>query len=201
MRNFIFFIFLAACTPGPPVEAPSTSQAEAAAPQSGVEVAQAKFVVGIRTQTKGDLRRRFEDGSELVISHWAIVLSAVEVHLCEEAAWKRAFIGTAYAHVSNSITRLGTPVAEDLLMGTGGAKVVGEIGPPTGNYCRAYAVFTRADNDVMNFTLFSDADLLGHTAVIRGELIQPNMPPTPIEWVWDGVQVSPLELNSHGQPH
>jgi hypothetical protein len=197
MRNFIVFILLSACTSSPPNGAPSTSQSGAdSVPQGETEIAQAKFVVGVRTQTQGDLRHRFDDGSELVISQWAIVLSAVEVHLCEEAAWKRVFIGTANAHVSNSITRLGTPVAEDLLMGTGGAKVVGEIAPPIGNYCRAYAVFTGADDDVMNFTSFSDADLLGHTALIRGELLQPNMAPTPIEWAWDGVQVAPIALDA-----
>lgn len=194
MRNFIFFILLSACTSdGPPSPAGGGS---VPVPQGETEIAQAKFVVGVRTQTQGDLRRRFEDGSELVISHWAIVLSAVEVHLCEEAAWKQVFIGTAYAHVSNSITRLGTPVAEDLLMGTGGAKIVGEIAPPTGTYCRAYAVFTGADDDVMNFTSFSDTDLLGHTALIRGEWIQPDMAPTPIEWTWDGVYLAPIELDS-----
>lgn len=197
MRNFIVFILLSACTASPSDEAAPTPQGELARiPQSELEIAQAKFVVGVRTQTKGDLRRRFEDGSELVISDWAVVQSAVEVHLCEEAIWKRAFIGTAHAHVSNSITRLGTPVAEDLLMGSGGAKIVGEIGPPTGTYCRAYAVFTPADDDVMNFTSFSDVELLGHTALIRGEWTQPNQPATSIEWAWDGVYVAPIALDS-----
>ncbi len=191
MRNLIFFILLASCTSNPPEESTPAPQNEVE-----VEVAQAKFVVGLRTQTVGELSRRFDDGSVLTISQWAIVLSAVEVHLCEEAAWQSLFIGTAHAHVSNSITRLGTPVAEDLLKGSGGAKIVGEIGPPPGNFCRAYAVFTPADDDVLNFTAFSDTDLLGHTAIVRGQLTRPGMEPIPIEWFWDGNEVITIDLDS-----
>lgn len=193
MRNLIFFIMLASCTSSAPEEPTPAPQNEG---EGEGEVAQAKFVVGLRTQTVGELSRRFDDGSVLTISQWAIVLSAVEVHLCEEAAWQRFFIGTANAHVSNSITRLGTPVAEDLLRGTGGAKIVGEIGPPLGTFCRAYAVFTPADDDVLNFTAFSDTDLLGHTAIVRGEFVPPGVDPIPIDWVWDGNEVRTIDLDS-----
>lgn len=188
MRYLPLIVVLSACsvessrTPSPPATVEMEPQV-------------AKFVIGTRTVTDGPLEHRYEDGTELVVESWTVVMSAVELHLCETSWWRRALVGDAWAHVSDSTTRLGTPVAEDVTRGTGGARIVGEVAPPRGVYCRAYAVFTPADDDVMNYAMVSQAEVEGHTALVRGHVKASGGEPVPFEWSWDGVKAVSIALD------
>ena len=185
MKRLLPILFVLGCSSPPPPPDPE-----------GVdeEVPQATFVVGMRTAFEGPLSRTFEDGSKLEITQWTVVLSAVEVHLCESASVWDLLVPPVWAHVSNSTTRLGTPAAEDLTMGTGGARIVGEIAPPIGTYCRAYAIYTPADDDVLNFGRVSDADLLGKTAVIQAAWTPADQPTQSVVWTWEGTKAVAIDL-------
>lgn len=189
MRRSIFILALFTACDRPPASPPKRE------PTPESEVAQAKFVVGLRTKFEGPLTRTFDDHTRLEIDRWTVVMSAVEVHLCERSSLWSLFESQAWAHVSNSTTRLGTPSAEELTLGTGGARIIGEIAPPLGDYCAAYAVYTPADADVMNDTPFPDDVLIGHTAVISGTLARPNAVPEKFVWTWDQTRAVRIELD------
>ncbi|MEZ4458800.1 MAG: hypothetical protein R3E66_03545 [bacterium] len=186
MRKLLPILIVWGCSNSPPPPAMPDGVEE--------EVPQATFVVGTRTAFEGPLTKTFEDGSQLEITQWTVVLSAVEIHLCETASVWELLVPNAWAHVSNSTTRLGTPSAEDLTMGTGGARIVGEIAPPLGTYCRAYAIYTPADDDVLNFGRVSEADLLGKTAVIEAQWTPAGQPTQSLTWAWAGTRAVAIEL-------
>ncbi|QED29408.1 hypothetical protein FRD01_19650 [Microvenator marinus] len=125
---------------------------------------------------------------------WVMTLSAVELHLCEEVAW--SFVPSAWAHVPSSSTRLGTPVVEDLTRGSGGARIIGEISPPPGRYCKAYAVFSPADDDVLNMTPLSTSMVEGATSL--RVLRKPDQ--EPLVQRWEGKKVVEVLLNGENGP-
>jgi hypothetical protein len=120
-----------------------------------------------------------DTGTEIEIQEAHLVISAVEAHLCEpkvaatgakEGRWQpieSIFIGRAHAHVPSSATRLGTPFVEDLFA-AGRARIVGEISPPLGEYCRLYAIVSPADDDVLNLGDLAVDDILGRSLLLRG---------------------------------
>lgn len=117
------------------------------------------MVVGLIVKQEGELKFK-----EWTVDHWVVTVSAIELHQCmEPVAW--SWIPSAYAHVPSSSTRLGTPVAEDLARLGGGARIIGEISPPPGRYCRAYAVFSPADDDLLNMSALPTSVLEGNTAL------------------------------------
>lgn len=119
------------------------------------------------------------DGAQIEVQEAYLVISALEAHLCEpnrpaggqKEGWldpiERLFIGTAHAHVPSSATRLGTPFVEDMLA-EGRARIVGEIAPPLGEYCKIYAVIAPADDDVMNRSALPIEDIVGKSMLVRG---------------------------------
>jgi hypothetical protein len=121
----------------------------------------------------GPVTMTTDAGAEIEIQEAYLVVSGIEAHLCEPeqaskgSSLEELFIGTAWAHVPSSATRLGTPFVEDLLA-EGKARIVGEIAPPLGDYCRIYAVVSPADDDVRNLSALDTADIVGKSLLLRG---------------------------------
>jgi hypothetical protein len=144
-------------------------------------------VGGIHTldgfDTKNAIRLE-ANGKTVRIDTLALVVSAVELHACRPAETPESsdkpgptrinfdltdlFVGTAHAHTPGSSTRLGTPIARDLAGPGGRARIVGEIAPPLGSYCRVFATLAPADDDLNNLTSLTIQQLLGHSLVIKG---------------------------------
>lgn len=119
------------------------------------------------------------DGTRLELEQFLWVISDVELHACEPKAPERALrwpwlISSAYAHVPTSSTRHGAPYVEDLLFAPERARIVGELGPPMGQYCAIYTVIAPADADVINATATSTEALLGKSYWIKGRLMRPS---------------------------
>ena len=130
------------------------------------------FGLSHQTQGKPPVHLQLADG-EVEIDEAVLVVSAFELHLCPGKEGRRLsdlLVPPVYAHVASSGTRLGVPYAETLLENSGAAKMVGEIAPPLGTYCRGYAVVAPADTDVVNISGIDTADLVGSTLVVRGRL-------------------------------
>jgi len=123
------------------------------------------------------------------LQHWVLTISAVELHQCVETGW--SLIPSAHAHVPSSSTRLGTPAAEDLTRGTGGARIIGVISPPPGRYCKAYAILSPADDDLLNMTALPTSKLEGHTSV--RVLQHPDEEELRFE-TWSGRVAVPIDL-------
>lgn len=99
---------------------------------------------------------------------WSPTWSCTPAHHTEEKAALDWFIPSAYAHVPESATRLGTPTLDDMLGETGRARIVGEIAPPFGEYCSVRVVVAPADEDVVNLSELPPDELTGHSAIVRG---------------------------------
>ncbi len=126
-----------------------------------------KLAVGLMAARESEEPLRFEDdGIEYEIEEFVVVVSAVELHLCEVAA--NFWISPAYAHVPSSATRLGTPVVDDVMRTGGFARIFGEIAPPSGRYCEVWVVITPADDDVVNLTNVGLEDVFEKSAVAVG---------------------------------
>lgn len=126
-------------------------------------------------------------GIDIEIHGAFLVVSAIEVHLCESARLNRPgdsinqahnpgarfgwlydwLIPQAQAHVPSSATRLGTPFVEDLLA-QGRARIIDEIAPPLATYCAFFAVIAPADDDVINLSGLQRADIVGKSMILRG---------------------------------
>lgn len=130
------------------------------------------------------------------LKHWVLTISAVELHQCVESEW--SMIPAAHAHVPSSSTRLGTPAAEDLTRGTGGARIIGEISPPPGRYCKAYAILSPADDDLLNMTALPTSALEGNTSV--RVLEHPDKEELVVE-TWQGRVAVPVDLVSPQNPN
>lgn len=132
----------------------------------------------------GPVKLRTEDGAEIEITAAYLVISGIEVHLCEPGSeeskpsdergslWplKPAIdllIPQAFAHVPSSATRLGTPFVEDLLE-PGRARVIDEIAPPLASYCAFFAIIAPADDDVVNLSGLERAEIEGKSLLIQG---------------------------------
>ena len=118
---------------------------------------------------------------EVELEQFALVVADVEVHACttltEQAAWTKPWraipswlSSTANAHVPESATRLGTPTVEDLLSPPARARILGEVAPPAGSYCKLRVVLAGADEDVVNLSSVDTQRLQGKSAVLRGKL-------------------------------
>lgn len=119
------------------------------------------------------------DGTRLELEQFLWVISDVELHACEPTPPTRAqrwpwLISNAYAHVPTSSTRHGAPYVEDLLFAPERARIVGELGPPMGQYCAIYTVIAPADADVINATATSTEALLGKSYWLKGRLLRPS---------------------------
>jgi hypothetical protein len=97
-----------------------------------------------------------------------VVISDVELHACEQAASPWRLISEAHAHVPGSPTRLGTPMALELLATPGRAKIIGEAAPPLVELCALTVVLAPADDDVINATDLDEEALVGKTLLARG---------------------------------
>ncbi len=118
------------------------------------------------------------DHLEYQIDEVFLVVSAVELHLCIEPQVSFSIISSAYAHVSGSTTRLGTPVVLPLHTQKSSPTIIGEISPPIGKYCHGYIIVAPADDDVMNLTDLSTDNIVGKSLFIRGRFRDPMA----IEW-------------------
>ncbi len=118
----------------------------------------------------GPVRVETDDGAQIEITEAHLVVSALEAHLCEPELAGRLYdvlVPSAHAHVPSSATRLGIPFVEDLFERSR-ARVVGEIAPPLGEYCRLYAVLSPADDDVLNLGALDVEEIEGKTLLVRG---------------------------------
>lgn len=118
------------------------------------------------------------DGTRVELERFLWVISDVELHACEpkpkrSARWP-SLISTAYAHVPTSSTRHGAPYVEDLLSPPDRARIVGELGPPMGQYCAIYTVIAPADDDVINATATPTEELIGKSYWLKGRLKRPE---------------------------
>ncbi len=128
------------------------------------------------------------------ISEIYIVVSVVEMHLCQTLA-SFSFVPNAYAHVSSSSTRLGTPFVIALHKQKQSAIVVGEIAPPPGEYCKGFVVLSPADEDVMNLTDLDSQKIIGHSIFIRGRFKElSSVEWTPFEKSFDLKDAFPFPL-------
>ena len=123
-----------------------------------------------------------ETSKKIRIDEAYLVMAAFELHACEpgrdgyEPSGNPELINGLYdllvppvsAHVPSSATRLGTPYVEDLLAKPGSAKIIGEIAPPLGRWCRVVPVVAPADSDVMNSTSVRTEEMVGTSLLIRG---------------------------------
>jgi hypothetical protein len=123
-----------------------------------------------------------ETSKEIRIDEAYLVMAAFELHACEpgqdgyKPSGNPELINGLYdllvppvsAHVPSSATRLGTPYVEDLLAKPGSAKIIGEIAPPLGRWCRVVPVVAPADSDVMNSTSVRTEEMVGTSLLIRG---------------------------------
>jgi hypothetical protein len=169
-----------------PAEAPSSDdqlkrqleqRARAQPPRATMSVGYIRVLEGI--EAGGPALVSSETGADIEIEAAHLVVSAIEAHLCEaqtsldgtEEGWlrplERLIVGTAHAHVPSSATRLGTPFVEDLFA-PGRARIVGEIAPPLGRYCRLYAIVSPADDDVLNLGELEPDEIEGNTLLLRG---------------------------------
>jgi hypothetical protein len=117
------------------------------------------------------LRAIGADGTIIEIRELYLVIYALEVHRCVEARSsleRLSPISEAHAHVPSSATRLGIPVVVDLLGRPGRARAVGEIAPPTGTYCKLYAIVAPADEDAMNPTRVARDAIAERSLLVRG---------------------------------
>ncbi len=105
---------------------------------------------------------------EYEIDELYMVVSAVEVHLCTTPVVSMSLIPSAYAHVSDSATRLGTPVVVPLHTRKFSPTIIGEISPPVGRYCLGYVIVAPADDDVMNLTDLGTEKIVGKSVFIKG---------------------------------
>ena len=127
----------------------------------------------------GQVELDIDEGTQIIVDEAYLVISAVEAHLCEPNRAQTGpekgllepiedlFVGEALAHVPSSATRLGTPFVEDLFA-EGRARIVGEIAPPVGKYCRLYAIVSPADDDVVNLGELETADIVDKSLMLRG---------------------------------
>ncbi len=99
-----------------------------------------------------------------------LVIADLEVHACEDRAQNASWslFNEAHAHVPESATRLGTPTLDDLTGPVGRARIIGEVAPPRGRYCRLRVVMAPADDDVVNLSTLDMDELVGHGAVVDG---------------------------------
>jgi hypothetical protein len=123
------------------------------------------------TAQKGVLRLTSERHI-LELSTFYMVVGDLELHACVDAPEKKAaldwIIPSAYAHVPESATRLGTPTLVDMLGKTGRARIIGEVAPPLGTYCSLRVVVAPADEDVVNLSELTPDALTGRSVLIEG---------------------------------
>jgi hypothetical protein len=147
----------------------SACERPAAAPTSGAAPGSAlrgKATVGVILAREGEGGPLSAGG--VTWESAALVVSDVELHACERASAWPALIPEAYAHVPGSPTRLGTPMALELLGSPGKAKIVGEAAPPHVAVCALEVILAPADEDVINATELDAELLVGKTFVARG---------------------------------
>ncbi|MFP4596750.1 MAG: hypothetical protein ACLFVJ_00775 [Persicimonas sp.] len=132
----------------------------------------------------GPVRVQTDDSAQIEITEAHLVVSALEAHLCEPELAGRLYdvlVPSAHAHVPSSATRLGIPFVEDLFERSR-ARVVGEIAPPLGEYCRLYAVLSPADDDVLNLGALDVEEIEGKTLLVRGRWRPPSNEESDGEW-------------------
>lgn len=173
------------------------AQAKARPPRASMSFGYIHELEGI--EPGGPVTVTGDDGAEIEVQEAYLVVSGIEAHLCEPeqaskgSSLEELFIGTAYAHVPSSATRLGTPFVEDLLA-EGKARIVGEIAPPLGEYCRIFAVVSPADDDVRNLSALDTADIVGKSLLLRGRVRPgPDAEWKPFAASSDARNVVPLE--------
>lgn len=159
----------------------------------------------------GPVTVKTDAGNEIEIDEAYLVITAVEAHLCEPAPTKEGLleplenllVAPAYAHVPSSATRLGIPFVEDLLAESR-ARIVGEIAPPLGEYCKLYAVVSPADQDVMNLGQLDTADIVGKSLLLRGRWRKDAestwQPFSSASTARDVVEMAAVDPNSGEQP-
>lgn len=125
------------------------------------------------------IRVEADDGADIEIEEAYLVVSAVEVHFCDEdladggdrsgrrGAIRRLLLPEAHAHVPSSATRLGIPFVE-ALHDEQGAKIIGEISPPEGSFCKVATVISPADDDILDLPGITVDDIEGKSLLVRG---------------------------------
>lgn len=151
------------------------------------ELVQGKVSLGVIHHLGEGTSRAEEEGGALLLqgahhevelTEFAIVVADVEVHACTRRGEQRAGLGweawpslvtpSVWAHVPESATRLGTPTVEDLLSEPARARILGEVAPPAGEYCKIRLVLAGADEDVVNLSAVDTTRLLGKSVRLRG---------------------------------
>ena len=184
------------------------------ASQAPQAVARGKVTLGYIHQAPDAPQGRWtlQGGHQVELERFIWVVSDVELHACEPGAAKSAqapvferwgpwWISVASAHVPDSATRQGTPYAEDLLAPGGKARIVAELAPPLGEYCRLYAILAPADEDIYNFTELPTEQLRGKTYWIQGRLKRADAPDwTPFELSGALTMAAPLDAINPRDP-
>jgi len=104
-------------------------------------------------------------------------------------------IPVAHAHTEPSPTTTGIPYVIDLLAVDGGDINIGELSPPTGDYCGADIFMESADADAENLpTGTDDPDMVGKTIYVKGTYKVTPMA-TPVDFtISSGINLINREL-------
>lgn len=138
-------------------------------------IPQGRATIGvIRTKAEsGAWTLDLPKGQSLRVEHMIWTIADVEVHACLPPTPRASLslgISSAWAHVPDSATRLGTPAFEDLLGAASKANIIGEVAPPYGEYCEVWVIIAPADEDTFNNTELEADELIGSSFLLKGAL-------------------------------
>jgi len=130
-------------------------------------------------------------GKRVTLRRGFVVIQSVEIFSCAAQTrwWQRLTpISTAHAHGVETPTRFAVPQVESLLRPAGEMRVLGELAPPPGSYCRVRVVFGPADADAEGLPNEAGVDLVGKSFWVEGEGTAPGaVEATPLSLTGDGV--------------
>jgi len=108
-------------------------------------------------------------GYSVVLTRGYLSTKTIELVSClseSSRMWRFITIPNAYAHTVGSLTLLGVPAVESLLVAPAARLTVGSLLPPAGQYCGAKWNLQGADADAIG--LPEDADMVGKTVFASG---------------------------------
>jgi hypothetical protein len=115
-------------------------------------------------------------GTIIVLEKAYLVFSSVTIETDCDVTFTKVIDGlfniiipVAHAHTEATPTSTGAPYVIDLLGVDGTDTELGELSPPTGDYCGAEIDFQAADSDAANLPAGADdPDMIGKTLYIEG---------------------------------
>jgi len=141
-----------------------------------VEISAAPLPANAATMPAGAKTFTNDLNDSITINTAYLVISSVTIETECDASFSAALDGllnliipAAHAHTESTPTSTGAPHVIDLLAVDGGDIEIGELSPPTGDFCGADIDMLAADADAENLPAGAgDPDMIGKTVYVEG---------------------------------